>query len=530
MSQPSEATRTRDDSARRNVSFVLIVALAVIFAINWGPGSSGCERYGDAAAESVVATVNEKEISSRDFAQQYGQMAQQYRSQGIPADMLKQFGLHKQTIERLVGTELLCQAAEQRGLTVSDDELREQLFKSPDFQKDGVFDQPTYEQIVTQYFRQTPQAFEARLRREMAAQKLLRLVESAVVVSDDEVRSRYDKEGNSAKATFVRFSPTMFSEKVVPPKAADVETWAKAHEAEIAKSYEQEKFRYFVPEKVKARQILLRVEKDASPEKKAEVRAKADAVRKQLTDEKKDFATVAKESSDDTETKDKGGELGLVDRMSLPGAFADVLFALQPQEISKVVESPLGFHIGLVEDKKPPEQKALDSVRTEIANSLWVKEKANELAKAEAVKALATVKKGKTLMELYAPAADAAQKTGFAFAADAKPEAKETGDFNSSSEAIPQMGPAPEVMTKVFDRKEAGLIDEVIASGDGYVLVNVTERKVPSDSEFDTQKEQLKTEALKAKQYEVREAYVKALKQGAKVVQNEAAINRVVEG
>ena len=56
-------------------------------------------------------------------------------------------------------------------------------------------------------------------------------------------------------------------------------------------------------------------------------------------------------------------------------------------DVTLPVETPLGYFIGTVEDKKAPEQKPLDTVKNEIATQLFLKEKAKAIAKAEADKA-----------------------------------------------------------------------------------------------------------------------------------------------
>lgn len=199
--------------------------------------------------------------------------------------MLKQFGIHKQVMDQLVNTELLSQAAEARGLTTGDEDLVKALSEAPAFQKDGKFDHESYGAYVKQIEGTTEIFFEEKLRRQLAAQKLLELVEASVAVSDEEVKAKYQREGDVAKATFVRFLPTMFSEKVQTPKPADVETWAKANEAAIATHYEQNKFSFFQQEKVKARQILIKVPADADAATKAELKQRIDNVRKDLVDD-----------------------------------------------------------------------------------------------------------------------------------------------------------------------------------------------------------------------------------------------------
>lgn len=510
------------ENTRRYGSYFFIAALAILFALQWGPGSQGCDtRIVDA---ETAATVNGKPIPLKDFARSYSQQSENFRRQGVPADLMKQFGIHKQVIDQLVNTELLSQAAEARGLTTSNEDLAKVLKEAPAFQKDGKFHKESYLEYVRQVEGTTEIFFEDKLRRQLAAQKLLELVESSVAVSDEEVKAKYLKEGDVAKVTFVRFSPTMFSEKVGTPKPAEIDAWAKANEAAIAEHYEHNKFTFFQAEKVKAKQILLKVPADADDAKKAEIKSRIENVRKDIVDNKKDFSELAKAVSEDLETREKGGDLGFVERLQLPGAFADMLFALKPGEVTAPVETPMGWFIGTVIEKKAPEQRPLDSVRKEIAGQLFVKEKAKGLAKAEAEKALADLKAGKKLVELFPPA----KSEGGAFAMETKPEAKDTGSFNSSAEDIPQLGKEPALKKLIFDLKAPGNIEQVLTVGDSLVVAVVDERKLPSDPDFETQKETLKNEAVKGKQFEVREGFLKSLKQVGTVVTNDSAIDKII--
>lgn len=529
MSTVTEESRRQKAANQKIGALIFPVLIALVFALQWGPGSRGCDNFKSMSPTEAAATVNGKEIPATQFANVYENTVRQYQSQGLSREMLKQFGFHKQALEQLILRELLQQTAEARGIVATDEEVAQAIFKDPSFQKDGAFSEQAYHDVVTTYLNLTPQAYETKLRRDLSSQKLLALVDSSAVVSDEEVKAHYQKEGNTAKVSFVRFSAAMFSGKAGVPKPAEVDAWAKANEKLIADHYEQNKFTFFQPEQVKARQIFLRFAPDATPDKKAEVKLKAENLRKQIVDEKKDFAEMAKQFSEDPTTKEKGGDLGYVERMGLPQQFGDVLFALKPGEVSMAVETPVGVYVGQVDEKKEPVQKPLDLVKMEIAATLFLKEKASALAKDEVTKALVELKKGKTLAELF-PASAPAQGEKVNFAAETKPEVKETGEFNSSVDAIPQLGPAPDVLRRIFDRKEAGILDEAVRVGDDQVLISVTERKVPSDADYAAKKDALRSEALKAKQMEAREAYLKALKAGAQIVQNDAVINRITEG
>ncbi len=58
-----------------------------------------------------------------------------------------------------------------------------------------------------------------------------------------------------------------------------------------------------------------------------------------------DFAAMAKKYSEDPGSASQGGDLGFVKRGVFYPEFEAAAFALQPGELSEVIESPVGFHI-----------------------------------------------------------------------------------------------------------------------------------------------------------------------------------------
>jgi peptidyl-prolyl cis-trans isomerase D len=193
--------------------------------------------------------------------------------------------------------------------------------------------------------------------------------------------------------------------------------------------------------------------------------------------------------------------------------------------VTPVVETSLGYFIAKVEEIKPPETKPLDAVKKEIADQLYRREKAADVAKAEADKALNEVKKGKKLAELYPKPAEEAP--GGQFATSNKPVATDSGEFNAAAASIPQMGMAPEVVKTVFALDAPATLDRLFEVNGDYFVVVVNERHKPTDEEYINQKSQLTTEAIKGKQFELREAFVKSLRKSAAVVQNTPAIDKV---
>ncbi len=514
--------------SKRLIYYVFIAGMAVLFALQWGPGSRGCKEAGKSQPQEVAATVNGKDILLKDYARAYAGQLQRFRQQGVTPDLARQFGVPRQMLDQLITFELVKQAAENRGIVPSDEEVLENLKKNPDFQRDGQFDPERYQDVLRDYYRKTAVEYENDVREELSARKMLSLVDATAVVSDDEVKARYFKDGNKAKVTFVRFSPTMFASKVPAAKPGEVDAWAKGHEQDIQQYYVANQLSYHEPEKVKLHQILIRVTKEDPADKQQAAKDRLEDFKKQIA-AGKDIAELAKQFSDDTETKDKGGDTGLIDRMTMAPSLANAVFALQPGQLTDVVETPIGYYLARLDEKKAPETKTVDQVRPEIAAQLFVKEKAKALAKVEAEKALADAKAGKTLKELYPPSEDA-MGDSFRFTQATKPEATSTSEFSSTAMSIPQLGTAPQAQAAIFGATGPKLLDQAFEVSDGYAVIAVDERKMPTDADFEANKATLRAEAEKAKAMELHEAFLKALRQTAVIVTNERAIDQVAGG
>jgi peptidyl-prolyl cis-trans isomerase D len=513
---------------RKVVSLVFIVGIAVVFTLNFGPGSFSKSSGPQVTNVNTVAKVNGKEIPLREFLRSYNVQINNLRNRGtpIPESVARQY-VAPQVIQNLVDVELVAQAAERYGIVPADSELVEIIHANTDFQKDGVFDFEQYRRALRDYYRMTEPQYEDDLRRRLAAQKMLEVVRNGAVVSDDEVRVRYDKEANQTKLVFARFLPTMYADKVSAPSAAQLDEYKKAHQKELSEYFENNRFMYSQPERVKARQILVKLAPGATSQQKDAAKDRAAAIRKELTEGEKDFVAVAKERSEDPGTKANGGDLGWVERGSLEPALADAMFSLEAGKVSEPIETPLGYHVVKVDEKQAAADKKLADVENEIATTLYKQQQAKDLAKAEAEKALAALKGGKTLQELF-PAEKEGQPALQRFETETRPEAVETGTITAGAESVPYLGPAPTLMTAAFAAQGPQVLDQAYPAGEGFVIAQVTERKKANDQDFQAKKNEMRDQARRAKQIEVEDSFIKALRKQGTVVTNTEAIESVI--
>ncbi|MEK6300104.1 MAG: peptidylprolyl isomerase [Acidobacteriota bacterium] len=110
--------------------------------------------------------------------------------------------------------------------------------------------------------------------------------------------------------------------------------------------------------------------KDApKPPTKEEAKKKAQAVLERVR-KGEDFARLANETSDDPGSKDKGGEYDFFAKGSMVPEFEEVAFKLKPGEVSEPVETPFGYHIIKLEDRRSATSASDPKVRQQITDKL----------------------------------------------------------------------------------------------------------------------------------------------------------------
>ncbi len=189
-----------------------------------------------------------------------------------------------------------------------------------------------------------------------------------IKVSDSEVRAevRTIKRGYAKKAfndaIVARYGNMEkwrdeIRKKLLIRKVVDrvINSRIKGSEEEAKAYYEENIDDYVVPEQVRARMILVKTEDEARE------------VLKRL--KKEDFAKVAREVSISPEAQN-GGDLGFFSRGEMPKEFEDVVFKLKKGQISGIVQTPYGYHIFKVEERKKGRKLRFEDVKERIMEKL----------------------------------------------------------------------------------------------------------------------------------------------------------------
>lgn len=154
----------------------------------------------------------------------------------------------------------------------------------------------------------------------------------------------------------------------------------KVTDAEAKTFYDANKDKMKAPEQVKASHVLISVPPAAKPEDKKAALAKATAIQKRAA-KGEDFAKLARENSQDPGSAQGGGDLGYFTKDRMVEPFAKAAFALKPGQVSEVVETPFGFHVIKLTDRKAAKEMTFAEEKEKILNYLKNKAAAEAVAK-----------------------------------------------------------------------------------------------------------------------------------------------------
>jgi parvulin-like peptidyl-prolyl isomerase len=208
-------------------------------------------------------------------------------------------------------------------------------------------------------------------------------IRSGLMVSDEsveseieEIRDRFDTPEDFLKAleesgeTMSDFREQtrkrILASYMGSTRLRELENDVVVSESEVAQFYEDNKEQFMRSERVRARQIQLRVNKDET------ARAKAAARLQLLKEEIEDgaaFEDLARLHSQVPGAED-GGIIGWVERGDLRPELEEALFGLKESELSDVITSPFGVHLLTIDAHQEAGLADLDEARTFIEPEL----------------------------------------------------------------------------------------------------------------------------------------------------------------
>lgn len=165
--------------------FYILLFIVILSFIFWGVGT-----VDDRGADAIVAEVGKYKITAEEFWRTYDRVLRFYREiykDKFDEEMEKKMNLKEKVLESMIDEKVLLIAAKDAGIGVSDEELHESIIHEPAFMRNGVFDQNVYLNRL-RLSRITVEAYENSKRQELTLNKIRRLIELSVGVTDIDVQ------------------------------------------------------------------------------------------------------------------------------------------------------------------------------------------------------------------------------------------------------------------------------------------------------------------------------------------------------
>ena len=377
------------DKAQGWIAWAIVILISIPFAL-WG-----IQSYLGVGSEPVAATVNGTEITQRTLDNQFQRFRQQLREQlgaGYRPEMFDDTRVRKEVLNRLIRDELLQQTSNRMGLRAGSSMIQSTILSMPTFQKDGRYDQQTYERAL-RLQGISAAGFEDRVRRALVSEQLSQAVQVGSFItqeelderqrlvkqkrefsyfvlpasdfklteelSDDEIRSYYEAN----ESAFI--SPEKVKVEYILLDATTAGGTIDVNEEILRGYYENNEDEFGLPEQRQASHILILAAADAEQNAVDEAQAKIDALAERLSNGES-FAELAKQNSQDPGSAATGGDLGLFGKGVMDPAFEAAVFALEEGEVSEPVRSSFGFHLIKLTGIKDGSVKPFDEARTQV--------------------------------------------------------------------------------------------------------------------------------------------------------------------
>lgn len=354
----------------------------------------GIESYFQARTDEFVARVGDKEISQNDFRarvdEQRQRLLQQTNGQ-IDPRYFEQVEVKRQILDQMIDEQVLLAANEKLGVVIPAQMLRDEILQIGAFQVAGKFDETQYRAVLAGQ-GMTPNAFAERLAKQLAAREMPMQISRSAFVTDAEIDAYLRLRGQQRDFRYLKLAKPELTETEVGEEeigkyyaenqsqfmnpeevsldyieldSAKLDVQLTPDEATLTDRYEKEKSRFVTTEQRLASHVLIKVGGKGGPEDQKQALEKA----QKIADEAragKNFADLAKQSSDDLGSKALGGDLGWLDKEMTDPAFESALYELEKGKISDPVLSSEGYHVIELRDVRPGKTRTFEEVRPEL--------------------------------------------------------------------------------------------------------------------------------------------------------------------
>lgn len=396
----------------------IIMGLLIIAFAFWGVSGSLLTASNDSAA-----TVNGEKISIADFNQANQARRNRMQSQfgeNIGSEYFDSENFKRGVLSQIIDGELMRQQAEKFDYDVSPQTIKDYIESSPGLQIDGKFSKEAYANYLAQ-INKSAELLQRDIKRDIKRSALPGMISDTAFSLETEVKNQYKLSKQKRSFDYIEISSKDYEDKVevteqdisdhynefgqdymtveevsvnyIELSTADLLENVEVDDEELSEYYESKKETLKTAEKRKAQHILLPVDGNQD-EVKIEINKIADRI-----NNGEEFATVAKETSQDPGSSENGGDLGWISKGDMVEAFDEKLFEMNEGDVSEPVLSSFGYHIIKLNEIKSPEMQSLEESRETLIAELK-QEKAEQQFLTQADELYTTIIDADNVLEL----------------------------------------------------------------------------------------------------------------------------------
>ncbi|MPQ75902.1 SurA N-terminal domain-containing protein [Hydrogenovibrio sp. JE_KL2] len=367
------------------IAWIIVGLIIITFAL------FGIQEYAQGEKKTAVAVVNGEDITATDFLKLYHRQKARLQQQfgDMYDQIVKDDQLRDQVLNALIESSVVEQWAKSHNMAITDAELSMVIQSAKVFQKDGKFDQATYENILTRNGL-TVGGFEQEQRDFLLENQSRQLTSISQMAPESLFKQLVDLQYQQRKMNYLRIDqkPLMkmaeitqdqmhsyydkHKQQYVIPQQISID-YVLLSEDELAKKikvtddalqayYQDNKDQFTEPEQRQASHILIRIDGKTNAEQALK---KIQDIRKQIL-AGADFAEMAKKYSQDPGSAKLGGDLGLFQQGMMVPAFDKAVFAMKVNEISEPVKTNFGYHLIKLTKIEPKRTKSFAEVKTDV--------------------------------------------------------------------------------------------------------------------------------------------------------------------
>ncbi len=502
---------------KKGVMKKIIWTVIVVIIIAFGFGGTLYLLKG-ARNASYAGKIFGKKISFDDFEKNYRDVrVQAIMRYGDNFRNVQQYlNLENETWDRLI----LLHEVKKRKIRISDKEVIDRIEQYPFFQRNKQFDPALYNNILKNIFRIKPRRFEESVRGTIKFSKLYKQETLSTTVPEKEIFEAYKKQNEKVQISYVFVSPEQFKNNVPFNEEAN------------KKYYNENKIEFLLPASINVSYISIDFPEppgvnetasqgsDETPENKPpalpEISKKekeavantANNIYEELLINPK-LEVIAKQHN--LEIKTTGFFSMEQPNLSLGWSYEALnqIFQLETNEISDLLETPEGYRIIQIKEKKGAYVPKYAEAKKKVWESVLKKETRN-IAKQRAQAYLLSINQelDKTKLKDFPKAAKA---LGL--------EIYQTPVFNRG-QYLPKVGIAKDFQEAAFQLTEDNPIGEVVETKNGYCILHLDSYIPVEDADYQKNKSALAKSLLNERKNKVFNDFLTKLRVASQLESN----------